>query len=436
MDSVKKILTTALAAVLITASVRAAGEYGPIRGTLGQRSREPAKAVVPEKPPQQQPATPLSEEEIENAINSLPPLYEMKNDFFQIFSEDLTAMRKTGEIAARLESRAKSLNWKNPEKAAAAEIWISPSKDSEKIREIKQSITKNWRCAFLKNPETLDDYETAYILAETLVRQCAKNNIIAFPQDNPPKWLVSSLADEALIGTSAGKLRLFKQEIDGMTPMDFEKLTEETAGTETQEFPDMNFRGNAFLLGKAVKKELPAFLADPRGTLKSLVKNAATDNLRTLWTAQFYAAKTKIPAGAETLEKSRERYAEMLTFSITVNGRETRVAAEHILPLVSQESTKLLIYRRLAEIANALPQTNPVWHNAFTELAAYYEMLSKPEPTAKLPANSPWAADRSKLFKAHQSKIENQWQKAVAARELAEKQSDEISAIINPVPEK
>ena len=248
-----------------------------------------------------------------------------------------------------------------------------------------------------------------------------------FPQNEPPQWIVSAIADEALVAQSTGKLQLFKQSIENLEPLPFEKIVEPINAKEKFNLPDLAFRGNAFLLGRVARKRIDDFLLNPAGTLKTLAERTATNDMQLLWAAQFYAAKMKLPAGVETLAQSRERYNEMLIFSIAINNRETQVSAENILPLVSQENTKLIIYRRMAAIANALPTTNPIWHNAFAELAAYYEMLSKPEPQAKLASGTPWAANKIKLLKAHNETLAAQWQRALDAKKLAEKQSNEIA---------
>lgn len=417
----KTSIFTIFAIATFCVSASAAGEWGPIQGTLGQSSGAPVQRV-PAKTEAQ-----LTELQIEKAIQELPPLYESQSEIFDIFSEDLEMMRKVSEIAQRVESRAQFFNWKNFKENGLLEVWISPMPEDTQTRELKQNFRKNWRCAITKNPNELSDFEIAYMLAETLVRQYAKINAITFPQNEPPQWIVSAIADEALVAQSTGKLQLFKQSIENLEPLPFEKIVEPINAKEKFNLPDLAFRGNAFLLGRVARKRIDDFLLNPAGTLKTLAERTATNDMQLLWAAQFYAAKMKLPAGVETLAQSRERYDEMLIFSIAINNRETQVSAENILPLVSQENTKLIIYRRMAAIANALPTTNPIWHNAFAELAAYYEMLSKPEPQAKLASGTPWAANKIKLLKAHNETLAAQWQRALDAKKLAEKQSNEIA---------
>ncbi|MCR5184295.1 MAG: hypothetical protein K6B46_06325 [Opitutales bacterium] len=434
MESLKQASAFTFCAFLAAATLVCADDWGPIRGTLGQSSGE-AEKTVPATEENLEPALPAisaeDDEKIKEAIEELPPLYEAQSDCFDVFCEDLPMMQRVSGIAELVSRRAQANAIKFSENNRRIEVWISPLNENDTpVRVLKKNLRKDWRCEICRDPQKLSDYEIAYILAEALVRQYAQNEKITFPQNNAPQWLIAAIADEALIAQSTGKLRLFRQKIENATPDNFEKIINADDDLQNFAVPDEDFRANAFLLGRAVRKKLKNFITDPAETLKTLSKITTTDDLQMIWISQFYATKAQIPTGTESPGQSRERYEEMLIFSVAVNGKETEVNAENILPLISQENAKLIIYRRLAEIANALPDTNPVWHNAFAELAAYYEMLSNPEPRAKLAAGTPWAPSKQKVLKNHEQKIAEQWAKAVEAREMAEKQSAEISKIM------
>ncbi len=324
------------------------------------------------------------DEKISEAINSLPKIVEIRTNFFRIFGNDSDASRRVAHLARKLEKHVERvLGWKFLNEKMIVRVEIFVSENGEKISpksEIRRGINGNKTCIFSGTIGDFSDFEIAFSLAETVVRQ---RNFSRGNAQNPPLWLPSALTSEAEISGEIGVANAFFLEIKSAFPLKFSELFEpEAAG----KIPSKIFRENAFLFFRFLKKQrLPVwqrfsdFVEIVSENPKSAFPKNEKKSLDLLWATEFFSAIERLPEGSETLSESQNRFEKSLNFLVEIDGAERRISLRELADFHELLGVKKIAYAKMLSIVEALPKTNPVWHNAFTELGIFLEMIASRE---------------------------------------------------------
>ncbi len=370
------------------------------------------------------------EKQIADAINSLPNILEIRTDFFTIYGGNYTAARRVSQIARKLERHiSRVIGWDNEEHPEKMIVWVEPpandAGNSAPSVEIWKDARGNKMCTFYGNSSQLSDFDIAFALAETVIRQYAQDKRLDFGgKRNPPLWLISALASEADISGENGKALAFFSAVKKSYPLKFSELVEPRSSGKS---PDEDFRANAFLFYRFLRHQRLAswqrfsdlleiiFAAPERAFPK---KEKSSPDL--LWATTFFATAERLPVETESPEDSQKRFENSLSFLVEIDGAERRISAQELIDHYELLGVKKIAYSRLRAIAEELPATNPVWHNAFTELGTFLEMIAFREKDSS----------DTKRSEERKSELLKQFQKVCEEQKTAQELQDEISDLL------
>lgn len=418
-------------------------------GAIFSSAQENAPAETPKSLPENEAAA--EQALIDAAIDSLPTIYETRTRVFSVCAETPEQMRRVADIARKLEGHFSAiLNWNLVAEGAKISVWVEKEAKSGDLFEVSPDFRRNAACTFFADPRKLDDYSVAYALAQTLLWQYGKEFALQFKNTQPPQWAVSALATETAITHNTGRFLLLRERSESTKPLSAEALFSPITQARTAQLPDERFRLNAFWFYRHLRRQkLPTWQNFPnhfRGILKAPEDafprpkkgKEATHSPDLIWATAFFAAIERAPAGTESLAKAQKRFEAATQFLVQIGEKESRLHAKELIEHYTLIGIKKLAYARLRELNEALPQTNPVWHNAFVELGIFLEMIAIVEDRSGdiREGSSIWAPERGTRKKIKQESLNEQWEKVARALADAQTLQREISALLNTAPEK
>ncbi len=407
---------------------------------------------APATEPAQESAGEIDEEKrIENAINSLPDILEIRTNFFTIYGDNRQGARRISEIARKLERHiTRFLGWGTNETGEKMTIWaeLPPEgkEDMPAIVEIWKDFRGNKMCSFGGDLSQLSDFDIAYALAETVVRQYAQDHNLDFGGDNkgnPPLWLPAAIAAETDISGESGRALAFFSKAKKSTPLKFSELAEPRAAGKS---PDENFRVNALMFYRFLRRQrlaswqrlsdlVEVILVSPESAFP---ESEITTDL--LWATSFYATLERSPLVPESPIESQKRFENSLQFLVEIDGVERRISADELAEFHELLGVKKIAYVRVREIAEGLPGTNPVWHNAFAELGVFLEMLAfRERGSARFPKGGRYAAEKKAKLLEELKKVRAEQQTALELQgeiyDLLKARSHATNPTTNPPPQ-
>lgn len=377
------------------------------------------------------------------AIDSLPTIYETRTRIFTVLSEDVAQMRRVAAIAKKIEGHLSTvLGWNLVADGAKLSVWVVPDTNAKQLFESDRDFRQNATCTFFSDTTKRGDYDVAFGLAQTVLRQYGSEFNLEFKNEQAPLWAASALATETALSHNSGRLLLLRKQSAKTTPLPLKTLFEPHCIAQTHKLPDEQFRINAFWFYRFLRrKELATWKKFPdffREILKNPYaafpqeKDATDDTADLAWATAFFSAIDKCPAGTESLADSQKRFEEACRFNVQIDETEKVVGAGQLIEYRNLLGIKKLAYVRLRELNEKLSTTNPVWHNAFVELGIFLEMIVLREDTSgELREGSVWAPERGTRDKIESDALREQWQKVDSARRDAGQLHEEIRALLS-----
>lgn len=224
-----------------------------------------------------------------------------------------------------------------------------------------------------------------------------------------PAWIAAAAAEESRIGAVPGRRILFQKKLARVGPVSPETLI--TSPFEKFK-TDEAFLLNAVWLLRATN-DVSAFFDSkktPREKLADAFPKKISDEKNApekFWTARFFEMLARAPAGVDLPEESRRAFDDALLVAVNRDGTETRVLAGDLVEFRNDEKFRELVAQHFSALAPQFGKTNPVWHNAMTELGVFLEMFADPEIDDKT--------------------LAAQWEKTLAARQEAIALQNDVS---------
>lgn len=387
---------------------------------------------------------------IDEAIRSLPTIYETRTRFFDVYAGDVARMRRVAAVAERLESRlAAILPSRRDADGAKLSVRVETDPSGATLFEVGRDYRRNAACTLFADVLKLDDYEIASALAQTALRQYGKEVGLKFANEQPPRWAVSALAEETALSGRRGALLLFRKRSLELAPPSLAELFGATTEARVSAFPPERFRAGAFWFYRWLRRrplaawqQFPTFfvavLRDPVATAFPQKKNAPADAAELAWRTAYFAAIERVPAGTESPGESGKRFAEATRFVVgNADGKpDERVGAEALVERREALGVKKLAFARLVEIREALPTTNPVWHNAFVELGIFLEKIAEraDESRELREGSSIWAPQVGTRDRRETAELRALWETVEKRRAEAETLQREIRALLDAPP--
>ncbi len=409
----------------------------------------PCGARAAEEEPEAE--TPEAEQaRIDAAIRSLPTIYETRTRFFDVYAGDVARMRRVAFVAERLESQlAAILPRRRDADGAKLSVRVETDPRSAALFEVGRDYRRNAACTLFADVLKLDDYEIAYALAQTALRQYGKEVGLKFANAQPPRWAVSALAEETALSGRHGALQLFRRRSLELAPPSLAELFDAATDARAAAFPPERFRAGAFWFYRWLRRrplaawqQFPAFfvavLREPVATAFPQKKNAPADAAELAWRTAYFAAIERVPAGTESPGESGRRFAEATRFVVgNADGKpDERVGADALIERREALGVKKLAFARLVEIREALPTTNPVWHNAFVELGIFLEKIAEraDESRELREGSSIWAPQVGTRDRRETAELRALWESVEKRRAEAETLQREIRALLDAPP--
>lgn len=384
---------------------------------------------------------------IDEAIRSLPTIYETRTRFFDICADDVARMRRISFVAERLESQlAAILPRRRDADGAKLSVRVETNPKSATLFEVGRDYRRNAACTLFADALKLDDYEIAYALAQTALRQYGKEIGLEFTNAQPPRWAVSALAEETALSGRHGALLLFRKRSLDLAPPTLAELFEATTDARVAAFPPERFRAGAFWFYRWLRRRplsswqtFPAFFAAtlqaPVATAFPQKKNTPADTAELAWRTAYFSAIDRTPAGTESPAESGKRFAAATRFLVgNADGKsDERVGAAALIERREALGVKKLAFARLVEIREALPTTNPVWHNAFVELGIFLEKIAErvDESRELREGSSIWAPQVGTRDRRETAELNALWETVEKRRAEAETLQREIRALLD-----
>lgn len=312
-----------------------------------------------------------------------------RTEYFSVSAETSAAVRKAGTLAREVENYFhKNVHRRRamlPPQGVRAGVELFP-----RANVLRFACDSEGRTATLyisENPDPRDGERSARILRREFVRVLLMQALVARDGAELPRvpaWIAAAVAEDArIVGSPSRGIFLVRESfsVPSISPMKI------LAGTDADFDDDAALRLNALWLlrsvpdvsvfldaGKTDSEKL--FAAFPQGFRE---RGFTAADAEKFWATHFREMLRRAPAGVDAPEDSRRVFDEMLLFSVSRNGTDTRVLASELIPRRTQAEIRSLVEDRLAVLAEHFRRVNPVWHNAFAEYGVFLEMFPNPD---------------------------------------------------------
>lgn len=311
-----------------------------------------------------------------------------RTEYFSVSAETSAAARKAGTLAREVENyfHKNVHRWRAllPLQGVRADVELFSRADV--LRFACDSEDRAVTLYISEIPDSGNAERSAYLLRREFARALLMQMLAARGAERPsvPAWIAAAVAEDArIVGSPSRGIFLVRESFSApsISPMKI------LAGTDADFDRDAVLRLNALWLLRAVP-DVSVFLdaektdseklfaAFPQG-FRERGFNAA--DAEKFWATHFREMLHRAPAGVDAPEDSRRVFDEMLLFSVSRNGTDTRVLASELISRRTQAEIRSLVEDRLAVLAEHFRRVNPVWHNAFAEYGVFLEMFPNPD---------------------------------------------------------